>query len=236
MCLLRLEAVKQSYQRGHSVRDVLKGISLEVGAGQLVGIYGARGSGKTTLLKLAAGFERPTGGKVLFRGVDIADLGDDALAHLHRVSIAFAEREPPHIEDLSAVEYVAIPLFGRFSPAEAHRRAGRMLSQLGVGDSRDQPWTEISDAGRVLVSMAHALVREPELLVLDDLTACLGALDRDYVLNLLRTSAENDGIGVLMTTPDTPEILQVDARLLSRGRLVTPGEDNVVDMSTHRSA
>jgi putative ABC transport system ATP-binding protein len=198
----------------------------------MVGIYGARGSGKTTLLRIAAGFEQPTGGSVSFRGTDLTTLNDDELANLHREKIAYAEREPPHIQDLPAIEYVAIPLYGRMSPSAARHRAASALAQLGVGDCRHECWSGISDAGRVLVSLAHALVREPELLVIDDLTACLGTLDRDYVLSLLRSSAENDGIGVLMTTPDTPEILQVDARMLSRGHLITPGEGNVVDFST----
>lgn len=234
MCLLRLESISQSYQRGGSANYVLKDVSLEVDVGDMVGIYGARGSGKTTLLRIAAGFEHPASGRVLFQGRDLAGLDDDEIAHVHRVDIAFAEREPPHIQDLPAVEYVAIPLYGRGSPLTARRRAAATLSRLGVGDSRDQSWASISDAGRVLVSMAHALVRQPKLLVLDDLTACLGALDRDYVMSVLRSSAENDGTAVLMTTPDTPEILQVDARMLSRGHLVTPGESNVVDFSTHR--
>lgn len=232
MSLLRLESVTQVYKRGVASTTVLKDVSLEIEPGQLVGIYGNRGSGKTTLLRIAAGFEAPTNGRVLFQGTDLATLDDDRLAQVHRERIAFAERDAPHIQDLSATDYVAIPLYGRMSPGAARRRAGTSLAQLGVGDSRDRCWDEISDAGRVLVALAHALVREPELLIIDDLTACLGALDRDYVLSLLRSLAENDGIGVLMTTPDTPEILQVDARMLSRGHLITPGKDNVVDLST----
>lgn len=232
MCLLRLDSVGRTYQRGTFTKEILKGVTLEVDAGQIVGIYGARGSGKTTLLKIAAGFERPTTGTVSFRDADIATLDDDQLARLHREKVAFAEREPPHIEDLSAIEYVSIPMYGRVSPMAARRRAAATLASLGIGDCRDERWSEISDAGRVLVSLAHALVRTPELLVIDDLTACLGALDRDYVLTLLRTSAENDGIAVLMTTPDTPEILQVDARMLSCGQLITPGEGNVIDISS----
>jgi ABC-type lipoprotein export system ATPase subunit len=233
MALLRLNSVSRTYQRGSSIRPVLKDVSLEVGGGQMVGIYGARGSGKTTLLRIAAGFDRPDGGTVSFEGVDLASLDDDQLAQLHREKIAFAEREPPHLEDLSAIDYVAIPLYGRVSPTGARRRAGATLAQFGVGDVRDATWSDISDAGRVLVSLAHALVRQPRLLVIDDLTAYLGAYDRDYVLSLLRSSAENNGIGVLMTTPDTPEILQVEAHLLARGQLVTPGESNVVDISAH---
>lgn len=232
MSLLRLESVNRVYTRGASSMSVLKDVSLEIEPGQLVGIYGSRGSGKTTLLRIAAGFERPTHGRVLFQGADLAVLEADQLAQIHRERIAFAERDAPHIQDLSAIDYVAIPLYGRMSPGAARRRAATSLTQLGVGDCRDRVWDEISDSGRVLIALAHALVREPELLVIDDLTACLGALDRDYVMSLLRSSAENDGIGVLMTTPDTPEILQVDARLLTRGHLITPGNDNVVDLST----
>ncbi len=231
MCLLQLDCVGCSYQRGSSVTRVLKDVSLEVDAGQIVGIYGRRGSGKTTLMRLAAGFERPTTGTVLFRGQALDELDDDQLAQVHRTGIAFAERDPPHIDDLQVAEYVAIPLYGRASPTSARRRAGATLAQLGIGDCRDHRWSEISDAARVLVSLAHSLVREPQLLVIDDLTACLGAVDRDYVMSLLRSSAENQGIAVLMTTPDTPEILQVDARMLSCGRLIAPG-NNVVDIST----
>lgn len=231
--LLRLDSVSRAYERGTSITPVLRNVSLEVHRGQMVGIYGTRGSGKTTLLRIAAGFERPSGGSVSFDGIDLGDLDDDQLADLHRRQIAYAECEPPHLDDLPAIDYVAIPLYGRLPPTTARDRAAATLAQLGVGDARHKMWSDISNAGRVLVSLAHALVRQPRLLVIDDLTAYLGAHDRDYVLNLLRAAAENDGMGVLMTTPDTPEILQVEAHLLARGQLVTPGQSNVVDLSAH---
>ena len=122
---------------------------------------------------------------------------------------------------MTMVEYVAMPLLGKLSPRAAQRRAIGLLEQVGVRDCADQRWDSLTDGERTLVSIAHALVREPKLLVVDDPTANLDLLQRGKVMALLRGAAEGEGRAVLLTVPDMPEMLNAhQVGSLSEGRLL----------------
>lgn len=221
--LLSLSCVSRSHWRGPREVRVLRNVSLDVCAGDLVAVYGQRGAGKTTLLRIAAGFDAPDTGAVTFHGVDFASLSRRQLARLHRERIGWVERTGAHSRDLPASVYVALPLYGKVGPSNARRIALAALARVGAADCADQLWNDLSDADRVLVAIAQALAREPRVLIIDDPTAGLGILDRERVVGLLRTAAEEGGLGVLMAVPDMPAMLHAhQVRALSRGRLVAP--------------
>ncbi|HXE45936.1 MAG TPA: ATP-binding cassette domain-containing protein [Conexibacter sp.] len=223
--LLALESVGKSYLRGPRELHVLRDVSLDVHPGELVGVYGARASGKTTLLRLAAGFDAPTRGCVRFDGVDVRTLARGQLARLHREEIGWVERAGPETRSLPMRVYVALPLYRKLGPAAAQRRALAALAKVGAEDAADAHWSSLSDTARMLVAIAHALVREPRLLLVDDPTAGLGIVDRERVVGLLRVAAEDERLGVLMAVPDMPAMLHAhEVRSLSRGRLLAPAD------------
>jgi len=238
--LLRLQSVRRSFWRGPSEIEVLKDVSLEIEPGELFAVYGQRNGGKTTLLKVAGGFESPDAGQVVFDGDDLARLSRRELALLHREQISWVERAGPHSRDLAASVYVGLPLYDRVGPAKAQRRALTALTKVGARDCADQRWTDLSDTERMLVAIAHALAREPKLMIVDDPTAGLGIIDRERVAGLLRSAAEEGGIGVLMAVPDMPSMMHATTiRLLSRGRLIAPAlppgsGTNVVEFPHHK--
>lgn len=240
--LLRLESVSKSYMRGPRELRVLKDVSLEVHAGELISVYGQRGAGKTTLLRVAAGFEPPDRGLVRFDGMDLAGLSRRRRARLHREEIGWVERSGPQTTGLLMGIYVGLPLYRTVGPAEAQRRALAALAKVGAEDAASARWSSLSDTARTLVAIAEALVREPRLLVVDDPTAGLSVIDRERVLGLLRSAAEDTGLGVLMAVPDMPAMLHAhDVRSLSRGRLLAPADPpnggNVVEFpGSERSA
>jgi putative ABC transport system ATP-binding protein len=225
LSLLRLQSVTKSYWRGPCELPVLRDASLEVAAGSLVSVYGQRNSGKTVLLRVAAGFEQPTAGAVVFEGADLADLSTRELARVHRERIGWIERAGPHTPELTVVRFVALPLYRRLGPRRSHRRALETLAAYGVEDRAGDRWDELSDATRILCAIAQAMVRRPKLLVADDPTAGLGIVDRQRVCGILRSIAEDDGVGVLMAVPDMPAMLRShELRMLSRGRLLAPAQ------------
>ena len=226
MSLLSLQSVTKSYWRGPRELPVLRGASVELSAGTLVSIYGQRNSGKTALLEIAAGFQRPDAGRVSFAGADLAALPDRQLARIHREEIGWVDREGPHTPELTVAAYVALPLYRDLTPRQAHQRAVEALAACGVEDCAAERWQDLSDAARIRCAVAHAMVRRPKLLIADDPTAGLGIVDRDQVCALLRSVAEEDGVGVLMTVPDMPAMLHSHAvRLLRRGRLLAPARE-----------
>lgn len=241
--MLRLNSVSKSYTRGPRTLCVLTDVNLEVQPGEFVAIYGQRGSGKSTLLRVAAGLDMPEEGEVSFDGLDLATVSSKRRAYLHREEIGWVERAGPETRSLPMRVYVALPLYRKLGPAAAQRRALAALAKVGAEDAADAHWASLSDTTRMLVAIAHALVREPRLLLVDDPTAGLGIIDRERVVGLLRSAAEDGGLGVLMAVPDMPAMLHAhDVRSLSRGRLLAPADPppnggNVVEFpGSERSA
>ena len=223
MPLLELESVNRSFWRGTDEIPVLRDVSLEVEPGDFVAVYGQRNAGKTTLLKVAAGFESVDAGRVTLRHDDLSRMSRRRFARLHRDEIGWVEHAGPSSVGLSMRAYVAMPLLGEMRAGQAERRAGSVLAEVGVEDCAERRWDEISDAARMLVAIAHALVRRPTLLIVDDPTVGLGMTDRDLVLGLLRRAADDRGVAVLMAVPDMPAMVYADrVHSLSRGRLLSP--------------
>lgn len=243
MALLEVRNVSKAYVRGPHRLTVLDDVSLEVHGGEVVGVYGQRSSGKTTLLEIAAGLESPDTGSVHVDGHDLARLSRRRLAAVHREQLGWVERAGPNGDELTVLDYVALPLLKRHGRAEARQRASAALGRLGVRDCAPERWSRLSDSERVQVAIAHGLVREPRLLILDDPTAGLDVIERERVLTLLRTIAEQERVGVLMAVPDMTSMLRAHEVLsLSGGRLLRPpdpprgGRGEVIHFPGERSA
>jgi ABC-type lipoprotein export system ATPase subunit len=220
--LLALEAVGKSYLRGEHRLRVLKEVSLEVGAGQLVAVWGKRGAGKTTLLKMAARLEAPDQGVVRFDGVDLAGLRESEHTRLMLEKIGWVRRAGPK-SDLRIVDYVALPRLADSGRRRAYSLAAEALERVGMAECAGQQWGSLSDGERSLIAIAHGIVRAPKLLLVDDPTANLDVLEREEVTQLLRSLAEEEGIAVLMTVPDMPAVMNAHhIASLSGGRLSTP--------------
>ena len=238
--LLRFDCASKSHWRGPHEIPVLADVSLCVGAGELVAVWGKRGAGKTTLARLAVGLDAPDRGSVRFGGTDLsAARGFPRLLH---EQIGWVRRVGARSEEIGVVaDYLILPLLSKYSPRNARRRAIATLERLGVADCADSKWHTLTDGQRTLVALAHALVREPALVVADDPTASLDVLQRSEVMRLLRIACDEQGLGVLVTVPDMPDMTYADQiAMLSESRLVFPepdGPGNVIDFPAHeRSA
>jgi ABC-type multidrug transport system ATPase subunit len=240
--LLSLEGVRKSYWRGVHETVVLAEVSLNVSSGEFVAVWGQRGAGKTTLAMIAAGLETPERGTVSFQGQDLAQTRRGGERRL-RDGIGWVQRSGPLSGDFrTVVDYVSLPLLGSASPRSARRRASAILRRLGVADCAGERWESLTDGERTLVAVAHALVRDPKLLVADDPTANLDVLQREEVMGLLRRAADDEGLGVLITVPDMPEMAHADrVGSLSDGRLTVSADPadpraNVVDIASRQQS
>jgi ABC-type lipoprotein export system ATPase subunit len=239
---LSLTEVSKSYWRGPHETAVLKDISLSVHAGECVAVWGQRGSGKTTLLKVAVGLESPDGGEVSFNGSDLRRMSRTALVRLLREEIGWARRTGPESGELEMLDYVALPLLKRQNLRRARQLSAAALARVGVEGCSKGRWEDLTDGERTLVSVAHAMVRRPSLLVVDDPTANLDVLQREEVMGLLRKTAEEDWLAVLITVPDMPSMVHAHRiGSLSDGLLVVPtgsapARDNVVEFPRGRAA
>jgi ABC-type lipoprotein export system ATPase subunit len=223
MTLLSLEAVTKRYARGYRELDALSDVDLHVDAGDFVAIWGGSRSGKTTLLRVAAGIEAPDGGRVVFDGCDLAQRSRRERAHLLLTDVGCVWQTGRITRGLSVLDHVALPRFKQRSHAQARREAHDVLERVGVPQAAGARWHELTDGERTRVALAHALIRGPRLLLADEPTASLNMIEREQLLGVLRSVAEEAGVAIVMTAPDAPNLLQ-SHRLMSldSGRLIKP--------------
>jgi len=217
MSVLSLENVSKRFRRRHRELVALRNVSLEIGNGEVVCVSGGRSSGRSTLLRIAAGEEQPDEGRVRFVGTDLR-AAPDAL----RKQIAFCNTRylPAHGRD--ACEHVAMPLFAvSISRDEAAVRAHRALERVGAADIAFTPPAAWIPSEVVRISLARAIVREPRLLIFDEPTNGVDALERDPLLLLIQRIAHESGIATLLTAGDTASVTGADRVLrLSDGELL----------------
>ncbi len=221
MTLLSVEHVGKTHQVGPYTKQVLVDVSLTMRPGDLIGVWGAQRSGKSTLLRLAAGVEVPDSGIVRFDGQDLATLRKVQRDRLRLGDIGLVQGEGPQSTSFSVLDYLMLPLFNDRTRREARSRALATLRRIDVFECRDACWQQLSDSERALVSLAHGLVREPRLLLVDDPTSGLDTLQQQEVASLLRAVAIEDQIAVLMTSSVLSAITGThDAFTLSDGCLI----------------
>jgi putative ABC transport system ATP-binding protein len=234
MSLLELEGVGKRYGRGSSERVILRDVSLELNAGELVAVWGLRRSGRSTLLRVAAGVEPADEGVVRFAGRDLAARRGNGLGR----AIGYCRKTFRTAEAQSVLEEVMVGLLARgTSPALAHARARSALERTGAEHCATLKPNGLDGAEAVRVAIAQALSHGPGLLVIDDPTVGVDLLARDGILLLLRSLAD-DGIAVLTTTAEASSLSGAD-RALSLGEGVlngSPGPELASVMPLHAVA
>jgi len=234
--LLALERVTKTYLRGRRELVALRDVSLELDAGEVVGVWGRRFSGRTTLLRVAGGLAAPDRGRVTLEGADLTDCPEGELRR--RVAYCHPRFDPTHAERV--VEHVAVPLLAsgvRFD--RACRRAHAMLERLGAGACAELRPHELDHGEATRVAIARALLPQPQVLLVDEPANGVGLLDRDPLLTMLRTIAKDEGVAVLMTAAETTALTGVDRALsLTSGELrgdTTPATAAVVPFPPRRA-
>ncbi|HEY6779340.1 MAG TPA: ATP-binding cassette domain-containing protein, partial [Thermoleophilaceae bacterium] len=240
LAMLSLQHISKSYWRGRHEIVVLDDVSFDVDAGEFAAIFGQRASGKTTLLRIAAGMERPDTGAVHFAGEDMSTLSRPALLTGLHQQIGWVRRPGPSTLTMRMLDYVALPLLRDMRHAEAHRRATSALKRVHAAELARAKWHHLSDAERTLVMIAQAIVRTPALLLADDPTMGLDFTEREIVAELLRETAQANGMAVLMTVPELPDSMSSHRVMsLSGGELIeakrrAPGE--VIELRRERGS
>lgn len=220
MSVLELDRVSKSFSRGTNEIVALAGVSLGVAPGEWLAVWGGSNSGKTTLLRVAAGIQAPDRGSVRFRGREITSLSAADRARLLREEVGCVWRSVPAARGLSVLEWVALPLLGN-DATRIRERALETLREAGAAECAGASWQELADGDRARVRVAHALVRRPTLLLADEPTANLNQVEREELLALLRSVADERGTAILMTAPEAEHMLRADVLAsLDCGKLI----------------
>ena len=204
--VLRLADVRKTYAVGPTEVEVLRGVDLQVQAGDLLAITGPSGSGKSTLMNIIGLLDRPTSGVHLLEGRDVLSMDDDRLSATRNARIGFVFQSFHLLPRLTALENVGLPLvYRRLGDAEVRRRCLAALAPLGMAERAGHKPSELSGGQQQRVAIARALVGAPAVLLADEPT---GALDQDTgreIMQLFIRLNEEQGLTVIVITHD-PEI------------------------------
>ncbi|HKX17957.1 MAG TPA: ABC transporter ATP-binding protein [bacterium] len=215
---MALEGVGRGYDGGRIV--ALCDVTLRVAPGEFVAVVGPSGSGKSTLLHLACGLDRPTAGRVLFRGAEPASAA--AWTKIRARQIGFVFQAFHLFPTLTALENVELPMFGVVGDgAERGRRAHALLDRVGLGGRLHHLPSELSGGERQRVAIARSLANAPLLIGADEPTGNLDSRASADVLDLLAELHRRDGASLVLATHN----LEVAARA---GRIIHLADGRIV--------
>ena len=199
--LIRLRSVTKVYGSGQAELFALKGIDLDIQAGEFVAIMGPSGSGKSTAMNILGCLDKPSAGQYLFRGAAVESLSRDQLARLRRRYLGFVFQGFNLLARTSAQENVELPLLYRGeSGPRRHRLAAEALAAVGLAGWEMHTPAELSGGQQQRVAIARAFVTQPAVLLADEPTGNLDTQRSREIMDLLRGLNRNQGITVLMVT------------------------------------
>jgi lipoprotein-releasing system ATP-binding protein len=217
------QGVVKSFARDGERVEVLKGVDCVIAPGELAAIVGPSGVGKSTLLHLLGGLERPTSGSIRYGDTDLAALSDLALAGFRNRHVGFVFQFHHLLPEFSAVENVMMPLLiRREAPGEAHARATRFLSRVGLGARLHHRPGELSGGEQQRVAIARALVGEPAVLLADEPTGNLDSKTGEEVFDLIRELNRERHLTCVLITHNEELARRTDRTLrMLDGRIVS---------------
>jgi len=217
--IIRAQGVKK-YFRGGAIK-ALDGISTDIRKGEVVVVIGPSGSGKSTFLRCLNLLETPTGGSILFNGVDITDRKVNINAHRQKMGMVFQHFNLfPHMTILQNMTLAPIHLLKK-SKAEAEEKAMALLERVGLADRANAYPSQLSGGQKQRIAIVRALCMEPEVMLFDEPTSALDPEMVGEVLEVMKDLAR-EGMTMVVVTHEMGFAREVGSRVLfmDEGKLV----------------
>ena len=207
--LIKVEKLEKSFGKV----DVLKGVDLEIKKGEVVVIIGPSGCGKSTFLRTLNLLEQPTGGNIIFEGVNITDPKTDINIHRQKIGMVFQQFNLfPHMTVLKNMTIAPMKLL-KLSKADAEKRAMELLERVGLADRANSYPSQLSGGQKQRVAIVRALAMQPEVMLFDEPTSALDPEMVGEVLDVMKSLA-NDGMTMAIVTHEMGFAREVADRVL----------------------
>lgn len=211
---LETEDLVKEYRQGENTLRVLDKVNIRIETGEFMAIMGPSGSGKSTLLNMLGALDRPTSGKVVIGGIDIANLDDDQLANLRNKELGFIFQQYNLIPRMNALDNVEVPLsISGMSRSKRRERAKDLLRQVGLESRLDHKPTQLSGGEQQRVAIARALATDPNIFLCDELTGNLDSKTGQEIIVFLREINKDRKKTFVLVTHD-PNVAQSTDRLI----------------------
>jgi lipoprotein-releasing system ATP-binding protein len=221
------EGLTRRYNDREKVIEVLCGVDVEVAAGQSLAVVGESGTGKSTLLHLLGGLDRPDGGTVRIRGIDLYGLGDRERTALRGKDIGFVFQFHHLLGDFDALENVMMPLLvNGAARSAARKRALEVLERVGLGHRLDHRPGELSGGEQQRVAVARALAPRPSVVLADEPTGNLDPATAEEVHRLLRDVQKEEGSALIVATHNFGLAALLDRTLRMEGGVLKEGRSS----------
>jgi putative ABC transport system ATP-binding protein len=216
MPLISLKHLTKTYVIGDVSVEALRGVSLDIEAGEFVTIVGPSGSGKSTFMHILGCLDRPTTGRYLLNGKDVSQLSRDELARVRNTTIGFVFQSFNLLPRTSAIENVELPMLyavKKVPPAERRKRAMAALTAVGLESRMDHHPNQLSGGQQQRVAIARALMTEPPVILADEPTGNLDTKTSVEVMEIFQKLRVERGITVIIITHE-PQIAEYGTRVV----------------------
>lgn len=220
--MIQVTGLTKTIKNGDTQVEILRGIELEIPAGQFAAIMGASGSGKSTLLGLLAGLDSATGGSIKLDGEEITHLAEDALARLRGRKIGFVFQSYQLIPTLTAEENVLLPYELSSGNGDGVSRSRDLLDRVGLMQRRHHYPIQLSGGEQQRVALARAFMMKPPILLADEPTGNLDTVNGHHVLELLLSLNREEKTTLVLVTHDRELAAYASRRITLRdGQIVS---------------
>lgn len=225
--LIRAEKISKFYRLAAEQIEAIKGINIDIRAGEFVAIMGPSGSGKTSLLDILGCLARVSSGKLHVLGADVSRMNENSLVLIRRRNIGFVFQDFLLIPTLTALENVELPLLFDRLPVE-HEKTTSLLKKIGLGHRINHLPKQLSGGEKQRVAIARALITSPKIIFADEPTGNLDSKSGQQIFDILRDFNRKDGLTIVLTTHNYKLALQADRIIYLQDGKAVPKEESAL--------